>query len=277
MMNSSDMKTRVKTLESEFLQALDAAQNPADLEALRIHFLGRKGIIADLFKQLATFSVEDKRGMGKDLNRMKQEFQSAIGAKQTPEQKKEIRFDHTLPGEPVRTGTVHPITTVLRRIVDSFHKMGFSVAQGPEVETDYYNFEALNFPEAHPARDTQDTLYVGDEFVLRTHTSPVQVRVMESQPPPVRIIAPGRCFRRDTPDATHSPFFHQVEGLCVDEDVTFADLKGVILNFARCMFGSDMEIRFRPSYFPFTEPSAEYDFSCFCRGKGCRSSESMTA
>ena len=149
--------------------------------------------------------------------------------------------------------------------------MGFSIAQGFEVETDYYNFEALNIPKGHPARDMQDTLYVKENVVLRTHTSPVQVRVMEKQSPPVRIIAPGRCYRRDTPDATHSPVFHQVEGLCVDRGVTFADLKGVILTFAKRMFGPDMKIRFRPSFFPFTEPSAEYDFSClFCRGKGCR-------
>lgn len=149
--------------------------------------------------------------------------------------------------------------------------MGFLVVQGLEVETEYYNFEALNIPKGHPARDMHDTLFVGDEIVLRTHTSPVQVRIMESQPPPVRIISPGRCYCRDTPDATHSPVFHQVEGLCVDEGVTFADLKGVILTFAKNMLGSDVKIRFRPSFFPFTEPSAEYDFSCIiCHGKGCK-------
>jgi len=148
--------------------------------------------------------------------------------------------------------------------------MGFSVADGPEVETEYYNFEALNLPKGHPAREMQDTFFISDEIVLRTHTSPVQIRVMEKQSPPVRIIAPGRCYRRDTPDATHSPVFHQVEGLCVDEGITFADLKGVVLNFARSLFGSNIKIRFRPSFFPFTEPSAEYDFSCrFCSGKGC--------
>lgn len=270
-MNHTDLKTRVKTLEEEFKWALDSAEDEAGLEAVRIRYLGRKGIIGDLFKSLASLPAEEKRRIGQELNRIKHTFQSAVTSKKkTPEKRAATRIDLTLPGDPVEIGTYHPITTVLRKIVDAFHRMGFTVAQGPEVETDYYNFEALNFPKDHPARDTQDTLYVEDEFVLRTHTSPVQVRVMESQQPPVRIIAPGRCFRRDTPDATHSPFFHQVEGLCVDEGVTFADLKGVILNFARSLFGSSMEIRFRPSFFPFTEPSAEYDFSCFCKGKGCK-------
>ena len=180
-------------------------------------------------------------------------------------------LDTSLPGDKVAIGRYHPLTSILREIKAIFSGMGFVIAQGPEVETEYYNFEALNIPKGHPARDMQDTLFLSDDVVLRTHTSPVQIRTMENQQPPVRVIAPGRCYRRDTPDATHSPVFHQVEGLCVDEGISFADLKGVILTFAKRLLGSDMKIRFRPSFFPFTEPSAEYDFSCLiCKGKGCR-------
>ena len=182
-----------------------------------------------------------------------------------------IFFDTTIPGNWSDEGHFHPLTLVLRKIKSIFSSMGFTIAEGPEVETEYYNFEALNLPKDHPARDMQDTLFVEHGNVLRTHTSPVQIRVMENQSPPVRIISPGRCFRRDTPDASHSPFFHQVEGLCVDEGISFADLKGIILCFAKQLFGSDVKIRFRPSYFPFVEPGAEYDFSCLiCKGKGCR-------
>jgi phenylalanyl-tRNA synthetase alpha chain len=221
-------------------------------------------------------SEEDRRLAGQALNEIKnsmnQRFQdrmNAFGASGDTQ----TFFDYSLPGDVGYVGSIHPISTILREIKSCFTSMGFSVRQGPEVETEYYNFDALNIEKGHPARDMQDTLFIDEsnEIVLRTHTSPVQVHVMESQPPPVRIIAPGRCYRRDTPDATHSPVFHQVEGLCVDEGISFADLKGVIQTFAKRMFGSDMKIRFRPSFFPFTEPSAEYDFSCMiCKGKGCR-------
>jgi len=180
-------------------------------------------------------------------------------------------FDPTLPGTPWPRATKHPLLQVLDEIVDIFVSMGFSVESGPEIETDYYNFEALNIPADHPSRDLQDTFYLEHPHLLRTHTSPVQIRAMEKRRPPVRMIAPGRCFRKDTPDATHSPIFHQVEGLWVDKGVTFAHLKGVILAFAQKLFGKDVRIRFRPSFFPFTEPSAEYDFSCImCKGEGCR-------
>jgi phenylalanyl-tRNA synthetase alpha chain len=166
---------------------------------------------------------------------------------------------------------LHPLLQVLDEIKQIFIEMGFRIEEGPEVETDYHNFEALNIPAYHPSRDLQDTFYLPNNYVLRTHTSPVQIRTMEKQKPPVRMIAPGKCFRKDTPDATHSPIFHQVEGLCVDKAVSFADLKGVVLAFAKKLFGKDVRVRFRPGFFPFTEPSAEYDFSCiFCKGKGCR-------
>ncbi|MFC2088342.1 phenylalanine--tRNA ligase subunit alpha, partial [Calditrichota bacterium] len=180
-------------------------------------------------------------------------------------------IDLTLPGRKTFIGRMHPLSIVLEEIKRIFYNMGFRVEDGPEIETDFYNFEALNIPKDHPARDMQDTLYITEDIVLRTHTSPVQIRVMQANKPPISIIAPGRVYRRDTPDASHSPFFHQVEGLVVDEGINFGDLKGVITAFAHKMFGSDIKVRFRPSFFPFTEPSAEYDFNCvFCRGKGCK-------
>ena len=272
MVNS--LKKKINAVRTEFDSAAQSVQNDADLENLRIVYLGRKGKITELFKSMGTLPETERRSAGQAINALKAHVQSNLTDQRevaTATSKKESLFDVTLPGHPVLLGKHHPITTVLRQITSCFKSLGFTVAQGPEVETDYYNFEALNLPKGHPARDMQDTLYVDEDVVLRTHTSPVQVRVMEDQPPPVRIIAPGRCYRRDTPDATHSPVFHQVEGLCVDEGVTFSDLKGVILTFARSMFGSDMKIRFRPSFFPFTEPSAEYDFSCLmCRGAGCK-------
>jgi len=264
----------IQNLEKEFKAAIQNAKDGQVLEEVRIQYLGRKGCIADLFKNLGTIAPEKRKEVGKKLNDLKESVQNTIDkhrqAFDSPGQKS-MFLDTTLPGNPTPVGRYHPMTLVLREIKSCFQKMGFSVAQGPEVETEYYNFEALNIPKGHPAREMQDTLFVDEDVVLRTHTSPVQIHVMENQQPPVRIIAPGRCYRRDTPDATHSPFFHQVEGLCVDEGVTFSDLKGVILNFAQSMFGSDVKIRFRPSFFPFTEPSAEYDFTCmFCSGKGCR-------
>ncbi len=273
-MNYQTIKKDVHTLETEFEEAINNARDLKTLDSLRTHYLGRKGKITLLFKVIGELLPEERGKAGKLLNDLKKKIETAISQqkKNIPEAKKsESFFDSTLPGDKWPVGRYHPITSVLREIKSCFKGMGFSIADGPEVEKEYYNFEALNIPKGHPAREMQDTLYIDNETVLRTHTSPVQVRVMESQSPPVRIIAPGRCYRRDTPDSTHSPVFHQVEGLCVDKGVTFADLKGVIVSFAKRMFGSDMKIRFRPSFFPFTEPSAEYDFSCLiCRGKGCR-------
>ena len=273
-MSGITIKKMVEEHGAEFTLAVQNAHKATDIEQLRIDYLGRKGKIADLFKSMSDLPQEERRTAGKILNEFKKSVESTLKEKidtSNLQKSEQLALDITLPGDAFRIGRYHPLTQILREIKSCFEKMGFSIEEGPEVETEYYNFEALNIPKGHPARDMHDTLYVEDDIVLRTHTSPVQVRVMEKQPPPIRIISPGRCYRKDTPDATHSPVFHQIEGLCVDEGITFADLKGVILTFARSMFGSDMKIRFRPSFFPFTEPSAEYDFSCvMCNGKGCR-------
>ena len=268
------LKNKIAQLKTEFQDSLHKAQDIDAVESIRIRYLGRKGILSQHFKHLKSLSADERPAAGKVYNELKEFVEIAISKKvQSLPQKEQIdeHIDLTLPGNILPIGCHHPLTSVLRQIKSCFLRMGFTIADGPEVETDYYNFEALNIPRGHPARDMQDTFFFDDNTVLRTHTSPVQVRTMEKQQPPVRVISPGKCYRRDTPDATHSPVFHQVEGLCVDEGVTFADLKGVILTFARMMFGSDINIRFRPSFFPFTEPSAEYDFSCImCKGKGCR-------
>jgi phenylalanyl-tRNA synthetase alpha chain len=273
-MSDSKLIATIQKINDEFRRRFEEVCDAASLEQVRIDFLGRKGRISQTFDSFGSAPREEKKEAGRLLNELKSRVQSAVTEKASMVAGKKAAgasFDPTLPGNTPPVGRIHPLTSVMRRIKSCFQHMGFSVAQGPEVETDYYNFEALNIPKGHPARDMQDTLYVNDSIVLRTHTSPVQIRVMEKTKPPVRIIAPGRVFRRDTPDASHSPVFHQVEGLCVDENVSFSDLKGVILALARELFGSDMKIRFRPSFFPFTEPSAEYDFTCMiCRGKGCR-------
>lgn len=273
-MTDTNIQQMILTYDAEFQSAVKNIRHLEDALNIRIDYLGRKGKISNLFKSLSNLSQEERRDTGKLLNDFKQKADSVLKDRMAVLQTSQSGNDHidtTLPGDLPRIGRYHPLTQVLRKIKDCFIKMGFSIAEGPEVETDYYNFEALNIPREHPARDMHDTLYINDHIVLRTHTSPVQIRVMEKQPPPIRIISPGRCYRKDTPDATHSPVFHQVEGLCVDEAITFADLKGVILTFAKDMFGSNIKIRFRPSFFPFTEPSAEYDFSCMmCQGKGCR-------
>lgn len=268
------IQVKIEAVESSFQNDLKAVSDLAHLEALRIKYMARKGEVNELFKLMGQVDPSYRKSFGQKLNALKGMVEDGIHQKQdefSVSTDSGAFFDYSLPGVPQYVGRLHPLTTVLNQIKSCFKQMGFDIAEGPEVETEYYNFEALNIPKGHPARDMQDTLYVTDEIVLRTHTSPVQVRTMEMHQPPIRIISPGRCYRKDTPDATHSPTFHQVEGLCVDEGITFADLKGVILNFAKRMFGSDIKIRFRPSFFPFTEPSAEYDFSCLmCRGKGCR-------
>ena len=238
-----------------------------------MQYMSRKGEIAQIFDRLKDVPAEERPLIGKNLNELKNYISSELDKLlgQLNKDSSQVRLDLTLPGRRPFVGRKHPLTKTLDEIKSIFYGMGFTVEDGPEIETDYYCFEALNIPKNHPARDMQDTLYITEDIVLRTHTSPVQVRVMEKTQPPVRIIAPGRVYRRDTPDASHSPFFHQVEGLVVDEGISFADLKGVITAFAHKMFGSDIKVRFRPSFFPFTEPSAEYDFMCiFCRGEGCR-------
>lgn len=247
----------------------------ADWEQIHTKYIGRKGLITEATMQLKDLPKDQKPQFGKVLNEVKTYVEAKLGAIKEDLQKSEDalqdQFDHTLPERRPFSGHTHPLTQVLEEIKSIFYGMGFSVADGPEVELDYYNFEAVNIPKDHPARDMQDTFFFSDNVVLRTHTTPVQARVMEKHKPPIRIICPGRVYRKDTPDATHLPVFTQVEGLVVDEKVTFADLKGTIATFVHRMFGKDIGTRFRPSFFSFTEPSAEVDMSCiFCKGKGCR-------
>lgn len=268
------MIDKIKQLEKEFKSKLSAVSSREALEKLRINYLSRKGRLTMLFNSLSDLPKELRPEAGKMLNQVKQVIQNELGGRIntfTAAAGETAHPDLSLPGRLPLHGRKHPLTIVLDEIKNIFKNMGFAVEDGPEIETDFYNFEALNIPRNHPARDMQDTLYITEDIVLRTHTSPVQIRVMQRVHPPVKIIAPGRVYRRDTPDASHSPFFHQVEGLVVDEGISFADLKGVIAAFAHKMFGSATKVRFRPSFFPFTEPSAEYDFNCvFCMGKGCR-------
>ena len=268
------MNEIIEKIRAEFLQDSKAIKSLKDLEPFRVKFLGRKGLISSAFDRMGELPKEERPLFGKALNELKKEleaqYQELLNRFKRAEEKSR-RLDLTLPGRKPFAGGRHPLLKVADEIKDIFRGLGFSIEDGPEIENDFYNFEALNIPKTHPARDMQDTLYITDDILLRTHTSPVQIRVMKRQKPPIQMIAPGRVYRRDTPDASHSPFFHQVEGLVVDEGITFADLKGVIQAFAHRMFGKDVKVRFRPSFFPFTEPSAEYDFSCvFCGGKGCR-------
>lgn len=263
----------INNLRLLFEEEKAKVRTQADYDRVKGQFLGRKGKITDFFKVLRELPAEERPRVGKILNELQECFSEALEETWEATQQKSVSknaIDITLPGRNSFIARKHPLTRLMDEIERIFIGMGFSIAEGPEVETDYYNFEALNLPPDHPARDMQDTFYLKTPYLLRTHTSPVQVRVMERQKPPIRIIAPGKVFRRDTPDATHSPIFHQVEGLYVDKGVSFSELKGTILSFARALFGPDIEIRFRPSFFPFTEPSAEYDFSCmFCKKKGC--------
>lgn len=267
------MKEKAEEIKKQFLIDFKTIENQKTLEDLRIKYIGRKGLITSLFKELGQIEPAKRPQAGKVINELKGEFDSKFQEVKSGIDKEKTSdwIDLTLPGRRMPVGRKHPLTQVLDEIKDIFLGLGFSVADGPEVETDYYNFEALNIPKLHPSRNMQDTLYISEDIVLRTHTSPVQIRVMEKTKPPVRIIAPGRVYRRDTPDASHSPFFHQVEGLCVDKGISFGDLKAVISATAHQLFGKDIKVRFRPSFFPFTEPSMEYDFNCIiCRGKGCK-------
>jgi phenylalanyl-tRNA synthetase alpha chain len=255
-----------------------AARSAAELEEVRIRFLGRQGELTQLLRSLGSLSPAERPVVGAAANEAKRELEALLDSRlgearetERAQARRQQRVDLTLPGRRPALGAIHPLTRVHDEIVAIFAGLGFSVADGPEIETDYYNFEALNIPADHPARDMQDTFYLPGGLLLRTHTSPVQVRTMLGKRPPVRIVVPGRVHRRDIPDATHSPVFHQVEGLAVDRHVTMADLKGTIELFAREMFGERSRIRFRPSFFPFTEPSAEVDVLCFlCGGEGCR-------
>jgi phenylalanyl-tRNA synthetase alpha chain len=256
---------------------LSSVQDEISLQNLKAKFVGRKGVITEILKGMKDIPDSDRPRMGKLINETKTFVEDLIDSRlnEIRDEKKrrslyEEKIDVTLPGRGMPVGARHPITQVMDEVTAIFERMGFEVAEGPEVETDYYNFEALNIPKNHPARDMQDTFYVSDEIVLRTHTSPVQIRVMEKRKPPVKVIAPGKVYRCDS-DISHTPMFHQIEGLLVDEGVTFGDLKGVLTEFVRLVFGEGVGVRFRPSFFPFTEPSAEVDIACLiCGGKGCR-------
>ena len=258
-------------------EELESAQELSQIQEIKVKYLGRKGVLTALLRDVSHLSVQERPVFGKQCNDLKDELSAyantMISKLQESQQKATIvkgAIDVTLPGRAVMAGRLHPITQITSDICAIFSSMGFTIATGPEVEFDYYNFEALNIPKDHPARDMQDTFYIDEEVVLRTHTSPVQIRVMEKYSPPLRVISPGRVYRPDL-DISHSPMFHQVEGFMVDKNITFGDLKGMLSFFLREMFGKDTRLRFRPSFFPFTEPSAEVDICCIlCKGDGCR-------
>ncbi|MBU0692142.1 phenylalanine--tRNA ligase subunit alpha [bacterium] len=267
------MKEKIEAVRMAAKSAFAAAADLAAANHAKNKYLGRKGEGAALFKLMPSVDPAERGEAGKLLNELRQELEAVCEAKLNSLQPRSqaASIDTTLPGRDYFIGSYHPLTVVMREIIDIFRGMGYRVADGPELELVKYNFDMLNTPEWHPSRDESDTIYLPNGFVVRTETSPVQIRTMEKMQPPVRIISPGRVYRRDRPDATHSPMFHQCEGLYVDEGVTMADLKGTLLSFYRQLFGQDTNIRFRPHFFPFTEPSAEVDVTCpFCHGKGCR-------
>ncbi|WP_203361530.1 phenylalanine--tRNA ligase subunit alpha [Bacillus sp. REN10] len=272
------MEQQLQQLQTEALAQIETAADLKQLNDIRVAYLGKKGPVTEVLKGMGKLSAEERPKMGALANEVRGAIASAIEAKQTTLEQQAIQeqlaketVDITLPGRPVKTGNHHPLTRVVEEIEDLFIGMGYSVAEGPEVEKDYYNFEALNLPKGHPARDMQDSFYITEDILLRTHTSPVQARTMEknTEKGPIKIICPGKVFRRDNDDATHSHQFMQIEGLVVDENISMGDLKGTLQAFAKKMFGEDREIRLRPSFFPFTEPSVEVDVSCMCGGKGC--------
>lgn len=272
------MKNQLESIRQAAKAALEHVSLIQDLEQLRIQYLGKKGELTAILKQMGKLSPEERPLVGQMANETRAYIEGAIESKKAQlaqkkqqEQLKAEKIDVTLPGNKITLGAKHPLSIVLDEIKEIFVGMGFEIVEGPEVEYDYYNFEALNIPKDHPARDTQDTFYINDNILLRTQTSSVQVRVMEKQKPPIRVISPGRVYRSDAVDATHSPLFHQIEGLVVDKGITFADLKGTLEIFVRRLYGEDSVVRFRPHHFPFTEPSAEVDVQCFsCHGEGCR-------
>jgi phenylalanyl-tRNA synthetase alpha chain len=272
------LEKKIKKIKEEIIFKSNSVSNLKDIEKIKVEYLGRKGLVTLLLRRLGELSTQERPKIGQLLNQTKREIEELLKIKTIEIEKleknkklKEESVDVTLPGKKSDRGTIHPISLVLKKTEEIFLSIGFKIEEGPEVELDYYNFEALNIPKDHPARDDQDSFYLNREILLRTHTSPVEIRVMEKQQPPVRIIATGKCYRRDAADSTHSPMFHQIEGLAVDKDITFGDLKGVLTVFVHRMFGEDRKVRFRPGYFPFTEPSAEVDVSCLlCHGKGCR-------
>ncbi|MBH0230099.1 phenylalanine--tRNA ligase subunit alpha [Halobacillus yeomjeoni] len=273
------MKERLEQLKQEALEKVTQAENIQSLKDVRVEYLGKKGPITEVLKGMGKLSKEERPVIGQLANEVREEVANAIETKQSrledealERQLEEESIDVTLPGRPVQVGGPHLLTSIIEEIEDLFIGMGFEIKEGPEVETDYYNFEALNLPKGHPARDMQDSFYITEELLLRTHTSPVQARTMgkKNGSEPVKMICPGKVYRRDTDDATHSHQFTQIEGLLVDKNVRMTDLKGVLNTFAKQMFGEDRDIRLRPSFFPFTEPSVEMDISCkVCGGEGC--------
>jgi len=271
------MKGSLERLKEEALVLIDKAPDEQELISVKARYLGKKGEITAIMKEMGSLSPSERPAFGQLVNVVKDTLEAAFTGRflsikkmATEDSLKKEKVDITLPGRRVQIGKRHPLSIVMDEVVGIFTRIGFSVADGPEIETDYYNFEALNIPRDHPARDMQDTFYISEDMVLRTHTSPVQIRTMERQAPPIRIIAPGSVYRCDS-DVTHSPMFHQVEGLIVDKGISFGDLKGILKTFVGEMFGEDVSLRFRPSFFPFTEPSAEVDIQCvLCRGDGCR-------
>jgi phenylalanyl-tRNA synthetase alpha chain len=264
----------IDQIYSEAVQEIDAAATVDTVQLMNTKYLGRKGIITQFLRNISSLPAEERPTAGQKANTVKRQIEvlcnQALERIEKASAATANDIDVSLPGRSEPLGSQHPITQITNEICGIFVRMGFEVVEGPEVESDHYNFEALNIPKNHPARDMQDTFYVSDDIVLRTHTSPTQPRVMEKQPPPVRIIAPGKVYRCDS-DLTHTPMFHQVEGLLVDKNVSFGDLKGTLTSFVHQMFDPQTRLRFRPSFFPFTEPSAEVDILCVtCRGKGCR-------
>lgn len=271
------MKSQLEAIRAAATEEIAKVSSKNDLDALKVRFLGKKGELTSILKQMGKLSPEERPVMGQLANEVRsfieekiEERSAEIKKIETAQKLKDETIDVTMPGKVKPLGHKHPLSIVLDEVKEIFMGMGFDVATGPEVEWDYYNFEALNIPKGHPARDTQDTFYITENMLLRTQTSPVQIRVMENNQPPIRIIAPGRVYRSDAVDATHSPLFHQIEGLVVDKGITMGDLKGNLEAFAKRLYGNDTKIRLRPHHFPFTEPSCEIDVSCFrCGGKGC--------
>ena len=272
------MKEQLEALRAQALEELETLASPKELEDFRVRYMGKKGSVTGLLRGMGALPAEERPMMGQMVNTLRQELEDAVSEKtqvmQAALQKEKLeqeKVDVTMPGKKAASGGLHPLNIVLNDIINIFQSMGFDVIDGPEVETDYYCFQALNVPEDHPARDMQDTFYLTDNLLLRTQTSAAQARTMEQSKPPIRVICPGRVYRADEVDATHSPVFHQIEGLVIDKGVTMCDLKGVLEQFAHEIYGEDTQIRFRPSFFPFTEPSVEVDVTCSaCGGKGCR-------
>ena len=273
-----DMQEQLRKIQEEAAAALESVSDKAGLDALRLKLLGKKGDLTMLLRSMGQLPAEMRPKAGQMINEVREKLTAQLdtldGRIKKLEQEKKLEreaIDVTEPRKHTPLGSMHPVSLVQDQLIDVFTGMGFDVVEGPEVEYDHYNFELLNLPKNHPARDAQDTFYIEDNIVLRTHTSPVQARTMLTRKPPIRIVCPGRVYRADEVDATHSPVFHQMEGLVIDEDVTMADLKGTLDAFARALYGDDVTTRFRPSFFPFTEPSAEVDLTCVnCHGKGCR-------